>query len=417
MSDQSVHVLIIGFVWPEPQSSAAGSRMLQLISLFQQQGWKVTFASSARATDQMADLDSLGIDQVPIEINSRSFDKFIQELNPSIVLFDRFVTEEQFGWRVAEQCSEALRILDTEDLHFLRRTRKEAVRNNRNCTKEDLLRSEDARREIASIFRSDLSLIISEVEIELLKNVFRVDAELVQHVPFLLNPSTENRKRGVPDFDERQHFVTIGNFRHPPNMDAIRYLKMDIWPLIRKEMPHTELHIYGAYPTGEAKQMHKPEEGFLIKGRAENAREVVAKGKVLLAPLRFGAGLKGKLIEAMQCGTPTVTTDIGAEGIERGAEQWGGIISNDPKLFAKGAQKLYRDKKLWQEAQQRGFDILDTKFLKPDFGQQMIAKIHQLLKNRKIHRTHNFIGQMLMHHTMNSSKYMARWIEAKNRNR
>jgi len=416
MKDDRQHVLIIGFVWPEPNSSAAGKRMLELIHLFKDQGWKVTFASPATETAHMSNLEDIGIDQVSIKMNSSTFDDFIRELSPSIVLFDRFVVEEQFGWRVAEQCPDALRILDTEDLHFLRRARKGAHRENRACTNEDLLSSKDAKREIASIFRSDLSLIISEAEMELLQNVFDVDKRLLQYVPFLLDPLTEREKNALPDFSERSDFVTIGNFKHSPNMDSVKNLKKKVWPLIRKQLPDAQLHIYGAYVTKEAEQMHNPKEGFLVKGRAEDAKQVVANAKVLLAPLRFGAGLKGKLIEAMKCGTPTITTSMGVEGLASNEEDWGGRIADDPKEFSDAAQYLYSDKKAWAEAQNKGFSILNDKFIKPNFDKLLIKKIVKLQKHLQEHRAQNFTGQMLMHHTAESTKYMGRWIEAKNRN-
>lgn len=416
MKDDQQHVLIIGFVWPEPNSSAAGKRMLELIHLFRDQGWEVTFASSAAQTDHMSNLENIGIDQVSIKMNSSTFNEFVRELNPSIVLFDRFVVEEQFGWRVAEECPDALRILDTEDLHFLRRGRKKAHNENRACTNEDLLLSKDAKREIASIFRSDLSLIISESEMDLLQNVFDVDKGLLQYLPFLLDPMTDDEKNALPDFGDRSDFVTIGNFRHPPNMDAVRYLKKKIWPLIRKELPDARLHVYGAYVTQQAEQMHNPEEGFLVKGRVEDATRVVANAKVLLAPLRFGAGLKGKLVEAMQCGTPSVTTSMGAEGMTRDKDNWAGIIADDPEDFAAAARNLYCVEKAWDDAQEKGFLILNNKFIKPGFDKQLIEKLNYLQKHLQEHRAQNFIGQMLMHHTAESTKYMGRWIEAKNKN-
>ena len=124
-------VLIIGYVWVEPNSSAAGSRMLQLIEQFLKQNWKVTFASPAQKSETAASLNSLGVDEVSIELNNTSFDYFVKDLKPTIVLFDRFMMEEQFGWRVAENCPNAVRILDTEDLHFLRKTRHQQLKKRR----------------------------------------------------------------------------------------------------------------------------------------------------------------------------------------------------------------------------------------------------------------------------------------------
>ena len=161
-------VLIIGFVWPEPNSSAAGGRMVQLISIFKEQGFEVTFCSPAMDSDFMVDLESLGVAKKTIALNCSSFDVFVKELNPTIVLFDRFMIEEQFGWRVAENCPKALRLLDTEDLHCLRLARQKAFKEKRTFSTNYLLTEEVAKREIASILRCDISLMISEYEMELL---------------------------------------------------------------------------------------------------------------------------------------------------------------------------------------------------------------------------------------------------------
>jgi hypothetical protein len=124
-------LLIIGFVYPEPNSSAAGSRMLQLIQAFQDNDYRITLATTCKKSDNAFDLKSIGVTVVEIQLNHSSFDAFIKSLNPSIVLFDRFMTEEQFGWRVAEHCPDALRILDTEDLHCLRKARQKAFYSNK----------------------------------------------------------------------------------------------------------------------------------------------------------------------------------------------------------------------------------------------------------------------------------------------
>lgn len=407
-------VLIIGFVWPEPQSSAAGSRMMQLVALFQSQGWEITFASASAESEHSADLESLGVETVSIEVNSSTFDDLIKDLQPDVVMFDRFVVEEQFGWRVAENCPDAVRVLDTEDLHCLRRARKQAHKENKEFTKQDLLSPDDAKREIASIYRSDLSLIISEVEMELLQEVFSVDKNLLQYVPYLLERIDENKREDWLPFKSRKHFMTIGNFQHDPNMDAVEFLRDEIWPRIRKQLPQVEIHIYGSYVNSRAEQMHNPENGFFIEGRAESAEEVIGSARVCLAPLRFGAGLKGKLVEAMNCGTPSVTTDIGAEGIN-GELPWSGEIANNPDDFAAAAVKLYTDKSRWMEAQGNGIRIINERFAKKRIGYRIIDRIKELVMDLENHRRSNFTGQMLMHHTAASTKYMSHWIEEKNK--
>jgi hypothetical protein len=365
-------------------------------------------------SDFMIDLESLAVAKKSIALNCSSFDVFVKELNPSIVLFDRFMMEEQFGWRVAENCPDALRLLDTEDLHCLRLGRQKAFKEKRKFTTDDLLVEEVAKREIASILRCDVSLMISEYEMELLQSVFKIDKELLYYLPLLLEPIEDLTIQNLPSFEDRNNFVFIGNFLHEPNWNAVQYLKETIWPFIRKQIPEALLQIYGAYPSQKVLQIHQPKEGFHIMGRANDAQDVVKNARVVLAPLRFGAGIKGKLVEAMQCGTPSVTTSIGAESMS-GDLYWNGFISDDAKVFADKAVELYQDKKLWLKAQENGFEIIEKLYLKSLFEDDFMQYILEVQSHLKQHRLDNFIGTLLQHHTLTSTKYMSRWIEEKNK--
>ena len=401
-------LLVVGYVWPEPKSSAAGSRMLSLLQMFRQQGWEVIFASPAEKSRHRFELSQWQIREEQIQLNDSSFDRQLRAWQPDVVIFDRFMLEEQFGWRVEQQCPDAFRVLDTEDLHFLRSARQQAFKAGRDLTLQDL-HSEQAQREIAAIYRSDLTLIISEAEMQLLTEQFKVPAELLCYCPFWLDGKTAEN---LAPFDQRQHFVSIGNFRHEPNWQAVLWLKQQIWPLIRKQLPKAELHIYGAYPPPKATQLHQPKEGFLVKGWAEDAATVIQHARVLLAPLPFGAGLKGKFIDAMAQGTPNVTTAVGAEGMtEQGL--WGGLIGETAEQLADAAVLLYQDQRLWQQKQQQGIDILLKRFAshqhQPRVWQQLMAVRQQLAQ----HRLTNFTGAMLRHHQHRSTQFMAQWIEAK----
>lgn len=407
------NLLIIGFVWPEPNSSAAGSRMLQLIEQFQKQGFDITFASAAKPSQNTFDLSGIGVKTRAIVLNDSSFDIFITELNPEVVVFDRFMTEEQYGWRVAEYCPNALRILDTEDFHGLRKARELALKDGVEVTVEHL-QNDTTKREIASIYRCDLSLMISEAEIEILTKQFKIDRDLLYYLPFLLQPISEDEIKELPTFEDRQHFITIGNFLHPPNYDAVLHLKQTIWPLIRRELPKAELHIYGAYESQKVSQLHNEKQDFLIKGFAEDVNEVMQKAKICLAPLRFGAGLKGKLVDAMQNGTPCVMSSIAAEGMF-GEMEANGFIENDAKAFATKAITLYNDSKIWHNKQENGFTVNNERFNKTDFESGFENRIDELIKNLKSHRQNNFMGNLLRHQTLQSSKYMSKWIEEKSK--
>jgi len=402
-------VLIIGHTFPEPSTTAAGSRMMQLLELFQEENYQITFASTASASEKTANLKVQNISVKSIKLNDASFDEFIKEQNPEVVIFDRYITEEQFGWRVSENCPDALKILDTEDLHFLRKAREEAVKNDIPVSEANLF-SVTAKRELASILRCDLSLIISEYEMELLQNTFHISSEILYYLPFMVDSISGE----TPPFENRQHFLAIGNLLHVPNVDSVLQLKK-LWPEIRKQLPEAELHIYGAYAPQQILQLNNPKEGFIIKGWAADVETVMKKYRVQLAPLRFGAGLKGKLLDAMRFGLPSVTTQVGAEGM-CGKSAFGGRVVASNEDFINASVKLYSDESLWDEAQKNGFNCIKERFQKDLFSEAFKKHIRALSENIGMHRQKNFMGQILQHHSLQSSKYLSKWIEAKNKN-
>lgn len=405
-------VLAIGYVWPEPNSSAAGSHMMSLLRLFKRQGWSVEFATPAQETEHMIDLSEEGITSQSIQLNCDSFDQYIEELQPDVVMFDRFMMEEQFGWRVEKVCPNAFKLLDTEDLQFLRNARYEAVKKETELTKAHLY-SDLAKREIAAILRCDLSLIISSYEMELLQSEFNIDPKLLHHLPFMVDLNT--LPESTKSFEERKHFMTIGNFRHAPNWDAVLQLQK-IWPKIRKQLPDTELHIYGSYPPPKATALHNPKTGFHIKGWAKDAQEVMEQARVCVAPLRFGAGIKGKLLDAMKLQTPNVTSEIGSEGmLPQGELQWPGAVADDIDAFVEQAVALYKDEEKWLKAQSQCHSILEAHYEQNQLGDKLIERLIALESELESHRLDNFFGSMLKHHSMASTKYMSQWIAEKNK--
>jgi len=426
-------LLIIGYVWPEPNSSAAGSRMMELIRLFHANQWRIIFASAAALSEHRADLSGLGIQEQAITLNDPGFNDFIAGLLPDAVLFDRFFTEEQFGWRVVQECPNALRMLDSEDLHSLRYVRQQLLKqaqkpliNESERQSVDpvlaesselyrLMAEEDmAQREIAAIYRCDITLMISQYEMSLLADYFSVPKTLLQYCPFL--SVTVSEHAALPGFNERQHFISIGNFRHEPNWDAVLYLKHAIWPLIRAQLPQAELHVYGAYPPPKATQLHNAKQGFYVKGWADDALQVMQNARICVAPLRFGAGIKGKLMDAMRTGTPSITTAIGAEAMSGGLP-WGGMIANNAQALADAAVHLYTDETIWQKLQQQGWEILVQHFAQEDYAGLLMQRVSQLIENLTHERRQNFVGTLLRHHLHKSTQYMSLWIEAKNKHK
>jgi len=328
-----MRVLVLSNVWVEPASSAAGRRMLQILSLFREQEWEVMYASTAKESGYGYNLDVLGITTQSVAINDEGFNAFAKAYAPNIVLFDRFMVEEQFGWRISQECPDALRLLDTEDLHCLRKARQQAVKEGRPFVDRDLL-TDVSKREIASIYRCDLTFMISQFEMNLLQDFFKVSKSLLMYLPFL----EEVLKGPFLPFKEREHFVSIGNFLHAPNWDATLELKTKIWPLIKKKLPEAQLHVYGAYPS-----------------------------------------------------------------------------TNYYNDFAEVSIQLYSDEVVWEEAQQNGMQIINEHFQKSDFDNYLLNHLITTLKNIEMHRLANFTGQILQHHTLQSTKYLSKWIEEKNK--
>ncbi|MCJ0742544.1 glycosyltransferase [Pedobacter montanisoli] len=406
-------VLFIGLVWPEPTSSAAGTRIIQLVRFFKERNFEVHFASAAQPSDFSFDLHSIGAETHQILLNHSSFNVWIKALQPEIVVFDRFMIEEQYGWRVQQECPETMRILDTEDLHFLRKAREVQQKAGVPFTDEALF-SDEAKREIASILRCDLSLIISEEEIRILTEQFKINASILYYLPFLEEEITEDQTKNWNSFEEREGFAFIGNFMHEPNWQTVKTLKTEIWPELRKLLPKASMNIYGSYPPQKALQLNNKTERFFVHGRTDNAQNTLAKHRILLAPITFGAGIKGKFIDAMQTGTPNVTTSVGAESMHKDLP-WGGFIENDWKEFCLKAVLLYNHKEEWLKAQQNGTLILNSLYRKTAFEDLFLTNIKEIYHSLPQHRQQNFMGEILKHQSLQSTRYMSLWIEEKNR--
>lgn len=402
-------VLIITQTWPEPATTAAGVRTMQLVKCLQEAGFEIIIASTATFTEFSFDPELYGVAVKTVRLNDSAFDKWIGEVAPEVVIFDRFMTEEQFGWRVADALPAALRILNTQDLHSLRICREETLDIGEEFSTGRWLQHECTLREVGSIYRSDCSLIISSFEFQLLCDQVKIDPTLLFHLPFMIPPV---QLESMLSFGKRDGFIFIGNGRHRPNVDAINWLKSDIWPGIRKQLPQARVEVYGAYMPPEISKLHQPENGFYIMGWANDSLSVLGRAKVQLAPLRFGAGIKGKLAESMQCGTPSVTTGIGVEGMHNHLP-WGGAIAGDASAFAAAAVRLHDDETHWCKAQQRGIEIISRFYSEKELGMAFLGKITRLQEGLEAHRAGNVIGAMLKHNSMASTKYMGKWIEAK----
>ena len=402
---------------------------------------------------------------------------------PDVVVFDRFMAEEAFSFRVRAACPSAARVLDMQDLHALRDARQAAVKEGvaneaaavKAAKKERKRRpgegggtrgsnaasaaphapslveaalaavpsagDDHLSRELAAVHRSDLTLVCSPTEARLMRDRFGVPGEKLVLASFFCDPA----QTSSPGFEPRAGFMTIGTFYHPPNVDSVRWMATEVWPLIRKELPAAEMRVYGAYPTEGIKQLHAPDKGFRVEGFAPTVEGAMAGARVLLAPLRFGAGIKGKIVDAWIQGLPVVTTPVGAEGMVPGVDQlwtrggasdgsdWGGRwCAVDAAGVARDAVALHEDRLEWERARAAGTRLVDDLFP----AQRNLAVVREAVEGLfaptglesegrdsvgesgcrtrlEALRSVDFYGAALWHHTVRSTEYFSRWIEVK----
>ena len=318
------HVLLLTYVWPDEQASAAGARTCAVLKHLRGRGMRCTVGCASKPDARSRHvLKAVDVDGARILPNRSERNRsMLEEWAPDVVVFDRYYAEEAWSHDVRMAAPGAMRILDTQDIHGLRANRQRMAAGG--CTDvEEVLRArpnaQDAimQRELAAIMRSDLTVVVSKAEERFLERTCNVPKEKLVTAPFFRTHKRLVPLEDLPNYGERQHFVAIGNWDHAPNADAAAWLVGTLWRRVRAALPSAmadaELHLYGARARGKASWLDEPQDGIRFKGYMESL-EQLKNYRVLLSPLRFGAGVKGKVLDAWTYGLPVVTTPIGAEG-------------------------------------------------------------------------------------------------------
>ncbi len=398
MPASSLHILVIARAWPQPNRP-----MLQRLQSLLARGWQVTFASPGAPGQDDADLSAMQA----VRLVDSDFERMLGELAPDAVLFEHFELEERFAWRVEQHCPDALRMLDSGDLQSLREGRhallrrrlalgldpndfRELFATSGSDLYQQMAPAELTRREIAAIHRSDLSLVVSDVEMDLLVNGFGVPPALLHWCP----PMPEAPRTATAPFSEREHIIAFVDFRDPADRDSLLWLKHNIWPMIRRHLPDAQLHVHGPSPTAKALALHDPAGGLLIFEQGAEPATLLGKARLCLLPLRFGAGIKGVLLDAMLAGTPSVTTPIGSEAMQ-GGQAWPGLVSATAEGLAKAVIGLYADEARWNQAQRDAAALLDSHFNRRWHAAALAERIEQTLMELADQRLYNFTGAML----------------------
>ena len=244
------------------------------------------------------------------------------------------------------------RILDTVDLHFLRESREAKLSGNRRLMRAALA---TRTRELDAVKESNTTWVVSAAEQMLLQ-------ELDPGTRILVVPNLHTVQSEVPEPEGREGLIFIGGARHPPNVDGLERFLAEVWPKLRESLPGCPVHLVGAGLENALARIPASQlAGVYIHGHVPDLGPLLSKARIGLAPLRFGAGVKGKINQYMSYGIPTVATLTAIEGMHLtiGLDVLGADAAMD---FADAVSVLYRDDDLWRRISAAGLDNVREHF-------------------------------------------------------
>lgn len=347
--ERNVHkrILVVDACVLTPDQDAGSLTVFNHIKVFQALGYKVTFAPDNLHRDEKytTDLQRLGIECLywpyitSLKAHLEAFGSYYD-----IVFIARADVAEKHIDNVRTYCRRAKIIFDTEDLHFVREQRRAELENNPALRRAAAQRK---KQELSVAARADCTLVVSSYE----KEVLRAERPS-------LNVSVVPIPRDMPghqtNFSERKDLLFIGGFQHPPNLDAVLYFVQTIFPLIKLEIPEMKFFIVGSKPPTEILSLAR-EPDIVVTGYVPDIAPYFHRCRLSIAPLRYGAGIKGKVITSLSYGLPVVATGIACEGLGL-RDEVDALIANDPADFARKVVRLHRDVKLWNELSLAGFE-------------------------------------------------------------
>lgn len=357
-------ILVIDANTPRPDHDAGSLLKFYHLKLLQELGYQVTFMPDNLLHDgeYTRDLQRLGIECI---------------YEPHCLSTRHFFTTQARDFQLAMLCRpyvairhmDALRrlapdiriIYDTVDLHYLRERRQAEVEKNPLMGE----RAERTRQdELRLITQADATIVVSPVEKELLaKEVARANVHVVQLV-------IPEEAQG-PGFEQRRDILFIGGYQHSPNAEAVLYFCREILPGLRQRIPELRFLVLGSRPTPEIQALAN--DHIQVLGFQKDLTPYFDACRLMVAPLRFGAGIKGKLGTSFSYGLPVVASSIAAEGmyLQHGREV---LIADTPGEFADAVVRLYNDPQLWARMSDAGRQLLRERF-SPAVIRQGLAQV------------------------------------------
>jgi glycosyltransferase involved in cell wall biosynthesis len=324
-------VLIIDAYTPEPDQDSGSVRLRNLMACFRQLGYQVTFMADNRACagTYSSDLQAIGV-EVVYEPWIKNMLDFFEQRGPGfdLIMVSRHYIAEKYIRYARHYCPDAKFIFDTVDLHYLREERLAELEDRLPLRRAA---AQTKASELKLIKAADATVVVSEYEQEVLREA--APGARVQVVSNI-HPVKGCRK----EFAERRDLFFVGGYQHPPNIDAAIYLAKEVYPLIRAELPEVRCYLIGSKAPDSVQKLDG--DGMIFKGFVQDLEPFLDGCRIALAPLRYGAGVKGKVNMSMAYGQPVVASPAAGEGLaaQHGREI---LIADTPEAFAAEVIRLY----------------------------------------------------------------------------
>ena len=358
------NILIVEACMITPDQDAGSVRMLNLLRILCDEGHHVTFVADNLDGNPKyaAMLTRMGIEVLHGQF-AGSVRKVLRDRGPSldVIVFCRYYIAIQYVNSVRSLAPHAQIIFDTVDLHFVREEREAQLLGNAAMVRSAAL---TRAKELSVMEKSDVTIVVSDVEKAFLAKIIpsaRVDIVSLINTPISV---------GAP-FAERSGILFIGGFRHAPNVDAIKWYVSEVFPIVRRLLPDVVTTVVGSNMPDEVGALHQ--DGLRILGFVEDTGPLLRLARVSIAPLRYGAGIKGKINEAMNYGIPVVATECAVEGMQL-LDGRDVLVSNDAHGFAQAIVRLYNDVALWDTLSAAGRANVQTHF-SPDVARPAIRAL------------------------------------------
>ena len=352
INGQPNRILIFDACTPMPDQDAGSLRMLNIIKILKELDYHVVFMAENLSFNEKytTALQQLSVECIYAPSITSPID-YLKEKGKYFghVILSRYYIAEPVMPFIRDYCPNAKIIFDTVDLHYLREQRMAEVTQDNNLLK---LSEKTKAKEIAVINQCDTTLVVSPFEVEVLAKDVR-NAKV--HVLSTIHHVTGCRK----DYAQRKDIMFIGGYQHTPNVDAVEWFVAEIFPLILKLIPEIKFHIIGTNAPKHIRKMTG--ESIVFHGFMKDIEPFMDDIRIAVAPLRYGAGVKGKINSSMSYGQPVVGTKLAVEGMftQEGTDV---LTAKDAKEFAEQVIRLYQDEELWGKLSQGGLDNVRNYF-------------------------------------------------------